>query len=148
MLNLPPAWADRLRNMTPEQQDRFLENNKQFQSLPPERQAQIRNQLQRWNNLTPNQQQALLDRDQVWQNMTPAQQRYVRGTLLPEWQGMAPARRQVILQKLRDLRGMDDAQRAAKLNDESFNSSLDPNERQMLRDLANLRVSEPVPPGF
>jgi hypothetical protein len=150
MLDLPPKWADQLRTMTPEQQQRFLNNNQRFLDLPPARQAQVRNQLRQWNSLGPEQQQAILDRERVWQSMSPQQQSYVRNTLLPQWQSMPPARRQVMLKKLHDLRGLDDTQRAAKLNDESFNSGLDPNERQMLRDLSGLRVTEEptVPPGF
>jgi hypothetical protein len=61
---------------------------------------------------------------------------------------MSPVRRQMILKRLHDLRGLDDSQRAAKLNDESFNAGLDPGERQMLRDLSGLRVTESGPPGF
>jgi hypothetical protein len=148
MLDLPPKYADQLRTMTPEQQQRFLNNNERFLSLPPERQAQVRNQLRQWNSLGPEQQQAILDRERVWQSMTPAQQRYVRDTLMPQWQAMTPARKQAILKKLHDLRGLDDSQRAAKLNDGSFNSGLDPGERQMLRDLSGLRVTESGPPGF
>ncbi len=148
MLDLPPKWADQLRTMPPEQQQRFLNNNQRFLDLPPERQTQIRNQLRQWNGLGPAQQQAILDRERVWQSMTPAQQRYVRDTLMPQWQAMSPVRRQMILRRLHDLRGLDDSQRAAKLNDESFNAGLDPGERQMLRDLSGLRVTESGPPGF
>lgn len=148
MLDLPPKWADQLRTMSPERQQRFLNNNQRFLDLAPERQAQVRNQLRQWNSLGPEQQQAILDRERVWQSMTPVQQRYVRDTLMPQWQVMSPVRRQMILKRLHDLRGLDDSQRAAKLNDESFNSGLDPSERQMLRDLSGLRVTESGPPGF
>lgn len=143
MLDLPPQWADQLRNMTPEEQEQFLANNQRFQSLPPMQQARIRQQLKVWNNLTPAQRQALEQRQQVFQSMAPAQQRYIRNTLLPEWQHMRMDRRQAILKRLRDLRGLDDAQRTARLNDPYFLNGLDRAERQMLRDLANLRVPLP-----
>jgi hypothetical protein len=146
MLDLPPGWIARVQQMTPAQQEKFLNNNARFRSLPPERQAQIRQNLQAWNNLTPEQKQAFLDRDRVWQQMTPEQQRYVRETLLPEWQALPPKRRQVLQRKLHDLRDLDDSQRAEKLNDERFLNGLDPNERQVLRDLANLRINGPEPP--
>jgi len=42
MEGLPPKWIEKLRDMPPEQQQRFMENNEQFQKLPPERQQQIR----------------------------------------------------------------------------------------------------------
>src|SRR5277367_5614102 len=53
MEGLPPKWVDNVRDMSPEDQERFMQNNQRFQSLPPERQAQIRNNLQKWNSLSP-----------------------------------------------------------------------------------------------
>ena len=146
MLDLPPLWIERVQDMPPAQQERFLANNERFRSLPPQRQDQIRKRLQAWNNLTPDQRQALIERQLVWEQMTPAQQRYVRQTLLPQWQGLPAARRQIVLKKLRDLRDLNDSQRSAKLNDPSFVSGLSPDEQHMLRDLATLRVSSPEPP--
>lgn len=147
MLGLPNGWVERLQSMTPQQQERFFNNNARFRNLPPERQEQIRQRLQALNNMTPEQRQTFQAREQIWNQMPPDQQRYVRDTLLPQWRNMAPARRQFVLQKLRNLRGLDDAQRSAKLNDEAFLSGLDPSERNMLRDLSNLRVGSPEAPG-
>jgi Protein of unknown function (DUF3106) len=146
MLDLPPKWIERVQDMPPAQQERFLANNERFRSLPPQRQDQIRKRLQVWNNLTPAQRQALIERQLVWEQMTPAQQRYVRETLLPQWQSMTPPRRQLVLKKLRDMRDLDDSQRNAKLNDPLFVSGLSPSEQHMLRDLATLRISGPEPP--
>ena len=147
MLAMPPAWVDRLRQMNPQQQERFFNNNERFRELPPERQAQIRQQMQQWNRLSPDQRQTLLNRQQVWDRLTPQEQGYVRDTLLPQWQKTPPAQRQAILGKLRQLRGLDDAQRTARLNDESFLGGLNPEDRQMLRDLSNLRVGPQEPGG-
>lgn len=141
--NIPPGWVEQLRQMPPGDQEKFLNNNERFRALPPQQQAQIRQRLKVWNNLTPAQRQTLLQRERVLEQMTPEQRRYVQKTLLPEWQNLAPARRQVVLAKLRDLRDLSDSDRAAKLNDESFVSGLSPDERQMLRDLSNLRVGPP-----
>ena len=141
--NIPPGWVQQLRQMPPADQEKFLNNNERFRSLPPQQQAQIRQRLKVWNNLTPAQRQTLLERERVLAQMTPEQRRYVQQTLLPEWQNLAPARRQVVLGKLRDLRDLSDSDRAAKLNDESFVNGLSPDERQMLRDLSNLRVGPP-----
>jgi len=143
--NLPPRWVERLQEMTPAEQEKFLNNNARFRSLPPEQQAQIRQRLQTWNNLSPEQRQTLMQRERVLEQMTPEQRRYVRQTLVPEWQRLLADRRQVVLGKLRDLHDLSDSERAAKLNDESFMNGLAPGERQLLRDLSNLRVG--TPPG-
>jgi len=141
--NLPPGWVEQLRQMPPADQEKFLNNNRRFRSLPPQQQTQIRQRLKVWNNLTPAQRQTLLQRERVLAQMTPEQRRYVQQTLLPEWQKLPPASRQVVLGKLRDLRDLSDSDRAAKLDDESFVNGLSPDERQVLRDLSNLRVGPP-----
>jgi hypothetical protein len=148
LLGLPPAWVERLQDMSPEEQEKFLANNERFRSLPPARQAQIRQRLENWNALTPQQRQALVERERTWEQMTPEQKQYVRDTLLPQWRSMRPVRKQVILRKLRDLRDLDDSERAAKLNDQAFVKDLNPYEQQMLRDLAKLRGSDLEPPGL
>jgi hypothetical protein len=147
MLGMPNAWVDRLRTMTPQQQERFFNNNARFRALPPQQQAQIRQRLQVLNNMTPQQKERFEQQAEVWNRLPAEQQSYVRDTLLPEWKGMAPMRRQAILAKLRNLRGLSDEQRTAKLNDEAFLSGLDPGERNMLRDLSNLRVGAPDDAG-
>jgi hypothetical protein len=140
MMGLPPKWVERLQDMPPEQQERFMRNNERFNSLPPEQQEQIRRRLQVWNNLTPQQQQEIREREQVWEQLSPEQQDYVRNVLQPRWQQLPPVRKAVILQHLRALNNLSDADREARLNDPAFNQGLSPDEQRMLRDLAHLRV--------
>src|SRR5580692_8858047 len=45
MDGLPPKWVDNMRNMTPDEQQRFMQNDARFTNLPPQRQEQIRNNL-------------------------------------------------------------------------------------------------------
>lgn len=137
---LPPKAIERLQDMTPQRQEQFFRNNQRFQNLPPEQQAQIRQRLDAWNRLTPEQQQALRDRQSVWEQMTPEQQRNVRQSLLPRWQQMPPVRRQAILQRLHSLRNMSEAERQAKLSDPAFTEGLNPDDREMLGQLAHLHV--------
>jgi hypothetical protein len=147
--NLPPKAIERLQDMPPRRQEQFLRNNQRFLSLPPEQQAQIRQRLEAWNRLTPEQQQALRDRQRVWEQMTPEQQRNVRQSLLPRWQQLLPARRQAILQRLHSLRNLTEADRQAKLNDPAFVEGLNPEDRDMLGQLAHLHVGmAPDAPGL
>lgn len=140
MIGVPHPWMEYLQGMTPAEQERFLSNNERFTNLPPERQAQIRRRLQQWNNLTPEQRAAVRERQRIWQRMTPEQQRHVRDDILPRWQLFPAHRRQILLMKLRSLRDLNDTERAARLNDESFLSGLSHDEQAMLRELGNLRV--------
>jgi hypothetical protein len=143
MAGLPPKWVERLQEMSPEEQQRFMNNDERFRSLPAQRQAQIRQRLQQWNNLSPGERNAMRDRQRVWERMTPGQRQQIQNDLLPRWQALPPSRRQLLLGRLRVLRGMSDSQREATLHDERFLRGLNPNERHILRDLNALRN----PPG-
>jgi Protein of unknown function (DUF3106) len=144
MEGLPPVWIQKLREMPPDQQERFLENNAKFRQLPPERQAQIRQNLDRWNKLSPEQKQDAINREQVLERMTPEQRQYLRNTLLPRWQAMPQNRRQVINRHLAILRNMSPATQQAALNDPRFVQGLSPDEQSMLRDLNSFR-NPPLP---
>jgi hypothetical protein len=146
---LPPKAIERLQDMPPQRQEQFFRNNQRFQNLPSEQQAQVRQRLDAWNRLTPDQQQALRDRQSVWEQMTPEQQRNVRQSLLPRWQQVPPVRRQAILQRLHSLRNMTESERQAKLNEPAFTEGLNPDDREMLGQLAHLHVGmAPDAPGM
>jgi hypothetical protein len=139
MAGLPPKWVENLRNMSPEEQDRFMRNNQRFQSLPPERQAQVRQNLQKWNRLSPTERNAIRDRERVWEQMSPQQREHVKDDLLPKWQQMPPDRKQLLMGRLHTLQGMSPADRQAALNDPKFMEGLNPDEQGVLRDLNSLR---------
>jgi hypothetical protein len=140
--DLPPQWVQQLEEMGPAEQERFLSNNARFRSLPAQQQAQIRRRLRVWNSLPLPQREAVLERQQIWEQLPANQRRQVRESLLPRWQSLPSVRRQVILRKLRELRGLNGAERNAKLNDDSFLDALSEDERQMLRELSNLGVGQ------
>ena len=145
MAGLPPKWVENLRDMPPEEQQRFMQNNRVFQNLPPERQAQIRKNLENWNRLSPEERDAIRERAEILERMTPAQRQYLRNTLLPRWQEMAPERRQVINGRLRILQTMGPAAQQAALADPKFMQGLSLDEQSMLRDLNSFRNPPTAP---
>jgi hypothetical protein len=142
-LGVPPKWDERLRQMSPEEQERFMRNNARFQSLPPGRQAQIRQRLQRWNSLSPAERNAIRDRERVWEQMSPQQREYARNELLPRWRQIPQDRKQLILGRLRTLQNLSPPERRARLNNEDFLRGLNPDEREILRRLGELRAPPP-----
>jgi len=144
MAGLPPKWVDKLRDMPPEQQQRFMQNDQRFSNLPPARQEQIRRNLERWNSLTPEQKQRARIAEDAFERMTPAQRQYVRNVLLPKWQAMPFERRQAINRHLAMLRNMSPSTQQAALNDPRFMQGLSPDEQSMLRDLNSLRNPAPL----
>ena len=144
MANLPPAWGPKLRDMSPQQQDHFMQNNERFKSLPPEKQQQVRQNLQKWNNLSPTERMAMKDRQRAWEAMSPEQKQYVQRTLLPKWQQMSPERKQVVNDRLHTLQGMSAGDRQKALNDPQFMRGLNPDEQSVLRGLDSVR-NPPTP---
>jgi hypothetical protein len=140
MAGLPPKWVENLREMSPQEQERFLQNNRVFQNLAPFRQEQIRKNLENWNKLPPAERDAIREREQILERMTPQQRQYLRTSLLPKWQAMAPERRQAINGRLRILQAMGPAAQQAALADPKFMHGLSPDEQSMLRDLNSLRT--------
>jgi hypothetical protein len=143
MEGLPPKWLQKLQDMPPADQERFLRNNERFQNLPPQRQAQIRRNLRRWDNLTPEQKQAARSAEKALERMTPEQRAYVRNTLLPKWQALPMGRRLAIRRHLAMLSRMSPATQQAALNDPKFIAGLSSDEQDMLRTLNSLRNPNP-----
>jgi hypothetical protein len=134
--NRPPAARNqqqppkRFENLTPQEKQRVLENNRKLQ------------------NLTPVQRQEMRERAQVWQHMTPEQQNHIRNEVLPRWKQMPPERRQLVQRKLQQLKNMPESARNQRLNDPEFTRGMSDEDRGTLRDLSHLHVGgAPDPPG-
>jgi hypothetical protein len=139
---LPPGWMEQLQELTPAEQERFLLNNARFRRLSPQQKTVIRRRLLAWNNLSDEQREALLERQQIWEQMPLEQRHRVRESLLPQWQRLPFQSRQRVLGKLRQLRGLDQLERDAKLRDEQFLKDINTRDRQLLRELSSLLISD------
>ena len=87
---LPPGAVQRLRDMSPEQQERFLNNNQRFQALAPDKQAQIRRNLQKWNNLSPAEKDRLSHAERNWERLNQASARWCETTCCPRGRRWRP----------------------------------------------------------
>jgi hypothetical protein len=143
---MPPNMLDRLRNLPPEQQERFLNNNRRFLSMPPAQQRMVRENLRRWNAMSPAEREEMRAREQVWRSMTPEERRRVREEILPRWRQLEPPRRQAILRRLGALRGLTEEERQKRLADERFLQGMSDEDQELLRTLARLRLPPPEPP--
>jgi uncharacterized protein DUF3106 len=136
--NLPPGAEQRLRDMSPQEQDRFLQNNQRFQNFPPQQQQQIRQRLQQWNKLSPTERNAIRDREQRMERLSPEQRQHLTNDIYPKWKQMTPERRQLLMGRMHTLQGMSPQDRQAALNDPKFLQGLNLDEQSMLRDLNSL----------
>lgn len=143
LAGLPPKWVENLRDMPPDQQQRFLQNNEKFQSLPPERQHQIIQNLQKWNRLSPEQQNRIRATERWFENATPEQRQRFTNEIVPKLAQMTPDRRARVLNHWRRLQGLTPEQQQAMLNDPRFMPGLSPDEQATVRDLNSLGAPPP-----
>jgi hypothetical protein len=144
-------WLRRYKDLPPDQQEKALQSDTQFQSLPPQRQQQLREQLQRFNSLPPEKQRRVLNRMETWEHLTPQQKDQAR-QLFSQLQQLPPERRQKLQTAIEDLRAMPPGQRQQVIESEKFKSQFSPQERGLLGGISQLPLapaengqSEPAP---
>jgi uncharacterized protein YcgL (UPF0745 family) len=127
--------------MSPEERERFLQNDQRFHNLPPAEQARIRQHFEEWSRLSPEQKDKLSRTSEALGKLTPEQLHSVRTQLLPQWRQLTPERRKDLRQRLGSLNGLSDAERNQKLNDQNFYQGLSPQEHDVLKQLGDLKLS-------
>ncbi len=141
-------WVDRMRELSPQQRERVMQNSPAFHNLPPEKQNRIRNQFSQWDNKTPQQRADQREREQAWRQMTPEQRQHIKNDVLPAWQHLPPERQQAIQQRLTVLKNMPESARNQRLSDPNFTRGMNDEDKAMLHDLSHLHVGGPPdPPG-
>ena len=140
-------WVDQMRDLTPQQRDRVLQNSKAFQNLSPDKQGKIRQQFNQWDRMTASQQADLRQKETTWRNLTPDQREYIKNNVLPRWRQMPWDRQQIVKQKLGVLQNMPESARNQRLNDPNFTRGMSDDEKSMLHDLSHTHVGAPEPPN-
>jgi hypothetical protein len=136
-----------MRDLTPQQRDRVLQNSKAFQNLSPDKQSKIRQQFNQWDRMTPSQQADLRTKENTWRNLTPEQREHIKNDVMPKWHQMSWDRQQVLKQKLGVLQNMPESARNQRLNDPNFTKGLSDDEKSTLQDLSHMHVGAPDSPG-
>lgn len=124
----PPNVQERMRNLSPQEKNRLVENQRKFNQLSPQRQQEMRQAASNWGRLTPEQ------RD------------HLKNDVLPKWQQLPGDRQKAIQQRLGVLRNMPESARNRHLEDPNFTRGMNDDDRQMLRDLSHEHVGAPDQP--
>jgi hypothetical protein len=141
-------WVDRMRDLSPQQRDRVMQNSRAFQNLAPDKQTKIRQQFSQWDRMTPQQQSSLRENENTWRHLTPEQRDHIKNDVLPKWRQMPWDRQQVMKQKLGVLQNMPESARIQRLNDPNFTRGMSEDEKSTLHDLSHLHVGgAPDAPG-
>jgi len=140
-------WVDQMRDLSPGQRDRVLQNSKAFQNLSPDKQAKIRQQFGQWDRMTPPQRARLRENEATWRRLTPEQRDHIKNEVWPRMRQMPWERQQIINQKLGVLQNMPESARNQRLNDPNFTRGLSDEEKSTLTDLAHMHVGAPDAPN-
>jgi len=133
-------WLRQNRNLTPEQQQRALENDPQFRKLPPQQQERLRQRLQHFNQRPPEEQQKILDRMDTWGHLTPEQKQQAR-QMHSQWQQLSPERKQAVQNAVRTLRAMPPEARQSQIDSPAYQRQFTPQERQILSGASKLPLA-------
>jgi hypothetical protein len=138
-----PQWMDRHSNLSPEEQQRALQNEPGFRDLPQQTQQRMLDRLNQLNKLTPEQRQRVIARNEEIEHLTP-QQRQRFGVALSQWRGLPEDRRRLVARAFRDLREMPEPQRQALMSSDRFRSQFSDQERNTLSGLLAVEPYIPV----
>ncbi len=138
-------WLRKMHNLPPEEQERALQNDPEFQRLPAEAQARLRERLRKFNSLPPEQRERILNNWERVERLTPEQQAGLR-RLHGRMREMPEARRRMMFRALRHLRDMPSDERQRVLASERFRNTFSDEERDLLRGMAEIGPPPEAPP--
>jgi hypothetical protein len=137
------TWLQRHGNLSPDQQEKALQSEPGFKSLPAETQQKLLDRLRQINHMPPKQRQRLVDHIEALEHLSPQMRQQVRASV-QEFHALPADRQRLMKKAIRDLREYPPEQRAAMMNSGQFASQFTPQERSML---GNIMAVEPYQPA-
>lgn len=134
-------WLRKHRNLTPEEQERALADDKRFQQLSPEAQQRLRDRLREFSKLSPEEQDRILDRMDTYGHMTEEQRKQAR-QLFDRMRALPEERHRKVRRTFGELRRLTPEEREDRLNSEPLATELSDEERDLIRQMFTL----PPPP--
>jgi hypothetical protein len=119
---------------------------KRFDSLPRQEQQKILQNNKNFEKLTPAQKQQREEAAKNWTQLTPEQQNHIRNEVVPKWKQMPKERQDAIQHRLAVLRNMPESARNQHLNDPNFTRGMSEEDKATLKDLSHMHVGGPPEP--
>ncbi|WP_188758583.1 DUF3106 domain-containing protein [Edaphobacter acidisoli] len=139
-------WMQQHSNMSLADQQKALDNEPGFRSLPPDVQQRYHNHLAQLNAMPPAQRERWLARTEMMERLNPAERQQVRGAM--QQLGSLPVdRRRLVARAFRDLREMPPEQRQTILNSDRFRGQFSDQERGTLSNLLRVEPYLPITPS-
>jgi hypothetical protein len=136
-------WLQRHQNLSPEEQEKALQNEPGFSRLPPETQQRLLTRLRQLNRMPPVQRQRMVDSIEAMEHMSPEMRQQVRASV-QQFRTLPEDRQRLMKKAFRDLREYPPEQRQAMMNSERFQAQFTPQERSIL---GNMLAVEPYRPA-
>lgn len=133
-----PGLLFKLAEKSPEEQDRILQSNSRFNSLPSEEQRHFRSKLKRISAMTSEERQRFRERFEIFHSLPEQARDEIRNEVFPAWNALPADRRQALLEEFRYLLKMPPPERDRRFKEESFSKLYSPEEQRLLRRLAPL----------
>ena len=130
----PGDWLKLHLNETPQQQQREMQMDPEFQHLTPEQQQHLRDRLNQFNNLPPQQRERRLNNARQLEAM-PADRRQMLQNSLQQFRQLPDDRRRQLRRAWNSLRQMPPEQQQQVLNSDRFRSQFNDQERSTLKGL-------------
>ena len=131
-------WLRNSKNLTPQQKEKALESDPNFQKLPSDRQTKLRERLQQFNSLPEDKQQRILQRMETWEHMTPEQHRQARA-IFDRLRDLPDGRRNALRDQVRALTTMTPDQRQRYMNSDQYRRNYTDDERDLIQGWMELR---------
>jgi DNA-directed RNA polymerase subunit F len=135
-------WLKKNQNLSPQDQEKALASDPEFQKLPPEKQSQLKERLREFNNLPPEQRQRILQRMDAFEHLTPEQQEQAR-QIFGQVRQMPEDQRRRFREGMHQLADAKPEQRQAMLDSPEFHDKYTDEERGLMHQFVSLNVLPP-----
>ncbi len=132
-------WLKKNQNLSPEEQEKKLTSDPEFQKLPPQKQNKLLERLRQFNSLPPDQRKRIVHRMDRFEHLTPEQQEQAR-QIFDRVRQMPDDRRQQFRQGMRQLVDLPPDKRLAAIDSPDFRGRYNDEERGLMRQVVNLNV--------
>ena len=129
-INNPLNPVQRFLQMTPEEQERFMEK------ANPQQQERMRQFIERYKTLPPAQKEFLFRQYQMLNALPPAKQAAISREIAFFNNKLPDERRRVVGEELVKLHALPEADRTARMASDEFKSKYSPEEQEVLKTLA------------
>lgn len=130
-------WMETHRHLPLVDQQRALENEPGFRSLPPQEQQQLHQRLTQLNNMSMADRSKLIGRTEAMESLAPVQRQQVRNAMA-QLGSIPEERRHVVSRQFFQLRDMPPAQRQAFIESPQYRTQFSDPERTAIGSLLNV----------